>query len=217
MLQSSWPTQPQVLKARDVSLLLKCLSRNGFTQPNLKIHLESSNSHKEKGWGGLSKCSQGSQDVLKCSCISTPEWVKSWGINTPSHKTSRCPVSVRPVRPVPRTSQTGTSLFSAVSTLSLWLFSLGTIWALLVLSKPTDVASLLIVRHTYTQVYKWNIQFPQSQLELHILIMPSILQYFEGINIFILWAYPLWASDFESLICIWVKSNLIHKSLSLLE
>ena len=55
----------------------------------------------KRGWGGLSKCSQGSQDVLKCSSISTHEWVKSWGINTPSHKTSRCPVSVRPVRPVP--------------------------------------------------------------------------------------------------------------------
>ena len=54
----------------------------------------------KRGWGGLSKCSQGSQDVLKYSSISTHEWVKSWGINTPSHKTSRCPVSVRPARPV---------------------------------------------------------------------------------------------------------------------
>ena len=76
-----------MLKARDISLLLKWLSRNGFTQPNLKIHLELSNSHKEM-LGGLSKCSQGSQDVLKYSSISTHEWVKSWGINTPSHKTS---------------------------------------------------------------------------------------------------------------------------------
>ena len=42
----------------------------------------------------------------------------------------------------------------------------------LVLSKPTDVASPLIVRYTYTQVHKWNIQ---SSLELLIMIVPTFL------------------------------------------
>ena len=46
----------------------------------------------------------------------------------------------------------------------------------LVLSKPTDVASLLIVRHTYTQVHKWNIQSSQSSFELHIMIVPTFLR-----------------------------------------
>ena len=45
----------------------------------------------KKGWGGLSKCSQGSQMCSGSYGISTHEWVKSWGINTPLSKTSRCP------------------------------------------------------------------------------------------------------------------------------
>ena len=44
------------------------------------------------------------------------------------------------------------------------------------LSRPTDITSLLIVRRTYTQVHKWNIQLSQSSLELHIMIMPIFLR-----------------------------------------
>jgi hypothetical protein len=130
----------------------------------------------KRGWGGLSKCSQGSQMCSEWNGINTHEWVKSWGINTPLSKISCCPYqcltgqtghSERSDRSVLKTSRWRFCLLRPVSPVPLWILQLtlslslaflsrNLLWALLVLSKPTDVASLLIVRHTYTEVHKWN-------------------------------------------------------------
>ena len=96
MLQSSWPTQPQVLKLGIMLSLLKCSQMKVSLNPTQGFNSNHSNLTK-RGWGGLLKCSHGSEMALECNGISTHEWVRVWSINTPLSKTSRCSISVRPV------------------------------------------------------------------------------------------------------------------------
>ena len=99
-------TQPQVLKLGLCSHCSNALLAKISLNPTQGFNSNHSNLTK-RGWGGLLKCSHGSEMALEYNSISTPKWVRVWGINTPLSKTSRCSVRLRPVRPVPQTGQTG--------------------------------------------------------------------------------------------------------------
>ena len=132
MLQSSWPTQPQVLKKLGLNLSFSNDSQGmDSLNPTQRFNLNQATLTK-RGWWGLSKCSQGSHKCSECNGISTHEWVKSWGINTTLSKTSRCPCLCQTdpsdrsllktsrwrLRLVPWIGQTGLTLKSAVLALS---------------------------------------------------------------------------------------------------
>ena len=87
-------------QARDYALTAQMLSYQRFHSTQLNDLILIHSNLTKRGWGGLLKCSHGSEMALECNGISTPEWVRVWGINTPLSKTSRCSVRVRPVRPV---------------------------------------------------------------------------------------------------------------------
>ena len=107
-----------------------CSQRVASLNPTQGSNLDSLKSHKER-LGRTSQVLSRLKDGSGMYGISTPEWVRVLGINTPLSKTSRCSVSVRPVRPVdsnklavgPRpvrpVGRTGHSRFSAPKCFSL--------------------------------------------------------------------------------------------------
>ena len=207
MLQQVGWRNRKCSKLGNVFLLLKCSQGVVSLNPTQEFNSNHWNLTK-RGWGGLLKCSQGLEMAQEWNRSSTPERVRSWGINTPLSKTSRCSVSVRPVRPVYLNTSRWPSGHLRPVPGGFWklgVFSRAFLtwdcfehfWCL---SKPTDVASLLIVRQTYTQVHKWNIQLSQSSLwaSHYDHANSSSINTVRASTSSILWAYPLWASDFES-------------------